>query len=99
MVQLPFVSDYDFEFEESISKIRAQKNVDRIIISGIEEPNILKHPTVLGIATLLAYYGIDTKGKHVALVGKGMLTGSSLLRMFYNDPYFAKVNAGDIYTN
>jgi 5,10-methylene-tetrahydrofolate dehydrogenase/methenyl tetrahydrofolate cyclohydrolase len=52
----------------------------------------------LGIAVLLSYYGIETKGLNVIIVGKGSLVGTPLAKILSSHPYYSTVTSCDLFT-
>lgn len=103
MIQLPFPPEYSFNIHELIGKIQKEKNIDGFTSFESEENNLLspkslKPPTALGIAVLLSYYGIETKGLNVIILGKGSLVGTPLTKMLSNYPYYATVTSCDLFT-
>jgi len=58
----------------------------------------LKPPTALGIASLLSYYGIETEGKNIVIIGKGELVGAPLSKMLTSYPFYATVTTCDAFT-
>ena len=50
------------------------------------------------IAALLRYYGIETEGKKIVIIGKGALVGAPLAEILTNYPYNGTVTACDIFT-
>lgn len=58
----------------------------------------MKPPTALGITALLSYYGIETQGKNIAIIGKGALVGAPLTRLLESYPFNATVTTCDIFT-
>lgn len=66
--------------------------------NNLLSPKSLKPPTALGISVLLSYYGIETKGLNVVILGKGSLVGSPLTKMLSSYPYYATVTACDLFT-
>lgn len=65
---------------------------------NLEHPEALKPPTALGIAALIRYYGIETEGKNVIIVGKGPLVGAPLSSIMKSHPFYATVTNCDIFT-
>lgn len=75
ILQLP-ISNSD-QTEELLESIREDKDVD-----GLRKKAIFQAATPTAISWLLAGYGIDLKGKKVAIVGRGRLVGAPLERMW-----------------
>lgn len=103
MVQLPFPPEYGFDIHEVLNRIQKNKNIDGFVSKETEEPNLtnpntLKPPTALGITALLSYYGIETEGKNIAVIGKGALVGLPLTKLLSGYPFYATVTACDIFT-
>lgn len=63
--------------EELLESIREDKDVD-----GLRKRAIFQAATPTAISWLLAGYGIDLKGKKVAIVGRGRLVGAPLEKMW-----------------
>lgn len=62
-------------------------------------PKTLKPPTALGIMSLISYYGIETEGKNIVIIGKGALVGQPLSRMLTSSPFYATVTLCDAFTH
>lgn len=75
ILQLP-ISNSD-QTEELLESIREDKDVD-----GLRKRAIFQAATPTAINWLLAGYGVDLKGKKVAIVGRGRLVGAPLERMW-----------------
>ena len=75
ILQLP-ISNPD-QTEELLESIREDKDVD-----GLRKKAIFQAATPTAINWLLAGYGVDLKGKKVAIVGRGRLVGAPLERMW-----------------
>ena len=75
ILQLP-ISNSD-QTEELLESIREDKDVD-----GLRKKAIFQAATPTAISWLLAGYGVDFKGKKVAIVGRGRLVGASLEKMW-----------------
>ena len=75
ILQLP-ISNPE-QTEELLESIREDKDVD-----GLRKKAIFQAATPTAISWLLAGYGIDLKGKKVAIVGRGRLVGAPLERMW-----------------
>jgi methylenetetrahydrofolate dehydrogenase (NADP+) / methenyltetrahydrofolate cyclohydrolase len=75
ILQLP-ISNFD-QTEELLESIREDKDVD-----GLHKRAIFQAATPTAISWLLAGYGVDLKGKKVAIVGRGRLVGAPLERMW-----------------
>ena len=75
ILQLP-ISNSD-QTEELLESIREDKDVD-----GLRKRAIFQAATPTAISWLLAGYGVDLKGKKVAIVGRGRLVGAPLERMW-----------------
>ena len=75
ILQLP-ISNSD-QTEELLESIREDKDVD-----GLRKKAIFQAATPTAINWLLAGYGVDLKGKKVAIVGRGRLVGAPLERMW-----------------
>ena len=75
ILQLP-ISNPD-QTEELLESIREDKDVD-----GLRKKAIFQAATPTAISWLLAGYGVDLKGKKVAIVGRGRLVGAPLERMW-----------------
>ena len=75
ILQLP-ISNPD-QTEELLESIREDKDVD-----GLRKRAIFQAATPTAINWLLAGYGVDLKGKKVAIVGRGRLVGAPLERMW-----------------
>lgn len=75
ILQLP-ISNSD-QTEELLESIREDKDVD-----GLRKKAIFQAATPTAISWLLAGYGVDLKGKKVAIVGRGRLVGAPLERMW-----------------
>ena len=103
MIQLPFGPEYEFNINEIINQIDENKNIDGFgyvneTKPNFENPKTLKPPTALGIAALLRYYGIETEGKKIVIIGKGALVGAPLAEILTNYPYNGTVTTCDIFT-
>ena len=75
ILQLP-ISNPD-QTEELLESIREDKDVD-----GLRKKAIFQAATPTAISWLLAGYGVDLKGKKVAIVGRGRLVGAPLEKMW-----------------
>lgn len=75
ILQLP-ISNSD-QTDELLESIREDKDVD-----GLRKRAIFQAATPTAISWLLAGYGVDLKGKKVAIVGRGRLVGAPLERMW-----------------
>ena len=75
ILQLP-ISNSD-QTEELLESIREDKDVD-----GLRKSAIFQAATPTAISWLLAGYGVDLKGKKVAIVGRGRLVGAPLEKMW-----------------
>ena len=75
ILQLP-ISNSD-QTEELLESIREDKDVD-----GLRKRAIFQAATPTAISWLLAGYGVDLKGKKVAIVGRGCLVGAPLEKMW-----------------
>ena len=75
ILQLP-ISNPE-QTEELLESIREDKDVD-----GLRKKAIFQAATPTAISWLLAGYGVDLKGKKVAIVGRGRLVGAPLERMW-----------------
>ena len=75
ILQLP-ISNSE-QTEELLESIREDKDVD-----GLRKKAIFQAATPTAISWLLAGYGVDLKGKKVAIVGRGRLVGAPLERMW-----------------
>ena len=75
ILQLP-ISNPD-QTEELLESIREDKDVD-----GLRKRAIFQAATPTAISWLLAGYGVDLKGKKVAIVGRGRLVGAPLEKMW-----------------
>lgn len=75
ILQLP-ISNSD-QTEELLESIREDKDVD-----GLRKKAIFQAATPTAINWLLAGYGVDLKGKKVAIVGRGRLVGAPLEKIW-----------------
>ena len=75
IMQLP-ISNPE-QTDELLESIREDKDVD-----GLRKKAIFQAATPTAISWLLAGYGVDLKGKKVAIVGRGRLVGAPLERMW-----------------
>lgn len=75
ILQLP-ISNSD-QTEELLESIREDKDVD-----GLRKKAIFQAATPTAISWLLAGYGVDLRGKKVAIVGRGRLVGAPLEKMW-----------------
>ena len=75
ILQLP-ISNFD-QTDELLESIREDKDVD-----GLRKRAIFQAATPTAISWLLAGYGVDLKGKKVAIVGRGRLVGAPLEKMW-----------------
>ena len=75
ILQLP-ISNSD-QTEELLESIREDKDVD-----GLRKKAIFQAATPTAISWLLAGYGVDLKGKKVAIVGRGRLVGAPLEKIW-----------------
>ena len=75
ILQLP-ISNSE-QTEELLESIREDKDVD-----GLRNRAIFQAATPTAISWLLAGYGVDLKGKKVAIVGRGRLVGAPLEKMW-----------------
>ena len=75
ILQLP-ISNPE-QTEELLESIREDKDVD-----GLRKKAIFQAATPTAINWLLAGYGVDLKGKKVAIVGRGRLVGAPLERIW-----------------
>ena len=75
ILQLP-ISNPE-QTEELLESIREDKDVD-----GLRKRAIFQAATPTAINWLLAGYGVDLKGKKVAIVGRGRLVGAPLEKMW-----------------
>jgi len=80
IVQLPL--DDPSQTEEIVNMIAPQKDVD-----GLGENAAFESATAGAIAWLLAGYGVDLKGKKLAIVGRGRLVGAPLAKMWQTIGY------------
>lgn len=80
IVQLPL--DDPSRTEEIVNMIAPEKDVD-----GLGENAAFESATAGAIAWLLAGYGVDLKGKKLAIVGKGKLVGAPLAKMWQSIGY------------
>lgn len=77
IIQLPI--DDMAQADEVLSAVDPGKDVD-----GLNPATTFDAATPMAINWLLAGYGIDLKGKRVALVGRGRLVGQPLEKMWLN---------------
>ena len=75
ILQLP-ISNSD-QTDELLESIQEDKDVD-----GLRKRAIFQAATPTAISWLLAGYGVDLKGKKVAIVGRGRLVGAPLEKMW-----------------
>ena len=75
ILQLP-ISNPE-QTEELLESIREDKDVD-----GLRKRAIFQAATPTAISWLLAGYGVDLKGKKVAIVGRGRLVGAPLEKVW-----------------
>ena len=75
ILQLP-ISNPE-QTEELLESIREDKDVD-----GLRKRAIFQAATPTAISWLLAGYGVDLKGKKVAIVGRGRLVGAPLEKIW-----------------
>lgn len=75
ILQLP-ISNSD-QTDELLESIREDKDVD-----GLRKRAIFQAATPTAISWLLAGYGVDLRGKKVAIVGRGRLVGAPLEKMW-----------------
>lgn len=75
ILQLP-ISNSE-QTEELLESIREDKDVD-----GLRKRAIFQAATPTAISWLLAGYGVDLKGKKVAIVGRGRLVGAPLEKIW-----------------
>lgn len=75
ILQLP-ISNPE-QTEELLESIREDKDVD-----GLRKRAIFQAATPTAISWLLAGYGVDLKGKKVAIVGRGRLVGAPIEKMW-----------------
>lgn len=75
IMQLP-ISNPE-QTDELLESIREDKDVD-----GLRKKAIFQAATPTAISWLLAGYGVDLKGKKVAIVGRGRLVGAPLEKMW-----------------
>lgn len=80
IVQLPL--DDPSRTEEIMNMIAPEKDVD-----GLGEHAAFESATAGAIAWLLAGYGVDLKGKKIAIVGRGKLVGAPLEKMWQTIGY------------
>lgn len=80
IVQLPL--DDPSRTEEIVNMIAPEKDVD-----GLGEHAAFESATAGAIAWLLAGYGVDLKGKKLAIVGRGRLVGAPLAKMWQTIGY------------
>lgn len=80
IVQLPL--DDPSRTEEIVNMIAPEKDVD-----GLGENAAFESATAGAIAWLLAGYGVDLKGKKLAIVGMGKLVGAPLAKMWQTTGY------------
>jgi len=80
IVQLPL--DEPSRTEEIVNMIAPEKDVD-----GLGENAAFESATAGAIAWLLAGYGVDLKGKKLAIVGRGRLVGAPLAKMWQTIGY------------
>ena len=84
ILQLP-ISNPE-QTEELLESIREDKDVD-----GLRKKAIFQAATPTAISWLLAGYGVDLKGKKVAIVGRGRLVGAPLERMWLKSGVYVTV--------
>ena len=75
IIQLPL--DDSSQTEMLCNKISPEKDVD-----GLGAGSVFPSATAQAIDWLLAGYGVDLDGKHIAIVGNGKLVGNPLARMW-----------------
>lgn len=80
LVQLPLPQGFDEA--EVLRRILPQKDIDGLHpqnLGGLVSGNVTVLPcTPAGVLALLRHYGIELRGKHVVIVGRGALVGRPL---------------------
>ena len=86
IVQLP-LTNTDWT-EEVVNEIVPEKDVDGLAnYDGRENERIFDSATATAINWLLAGHNIELNDKKIAIVGRGKLVGSPLIRMWTNSGY------------
>lgn len=80
IVQLPL--DDTSRTDEIVNMIAPEKDVD-----GLGKDAVFESATAGAIVWLLAGYGVDLKGKKIAIVGGGRLVGAPLAKMWRESGY------------
>jgi methylenetetrahydrofolate dehydrogenase (NADP+)/methenyltetrahydrofolate cyclohydrolase len=80
IVQLPL--DDESRTEEIVNMIAPEKDVD-----GLGKNAVFESATAGAIAWLLAGYGVELRGKKLAVVGNGRLVGAPLVKMWRESDY------------
>jgi methylenetetrahydrofolate dehydrogenase (NADP+)/methenyltetrahydrofolate cyclohydrolase len=80
IVQLPL--DDPTKTDEIVAMIAPEKDVD-----GLSEHAAFESATAGAITWLLAGYGVDLKGKKIAIVGNGRLVGAPLAKIWQASDY------------
>lgn len=91
LVQMPLPKHLDDI--EIIERISPQKDVDGFhpmsVGRLVQGQNTLLPCTPAGVMEILAYYNIDTKGKHVVIVGRSNIVGKPMLNLMYQKSKYA----------
>ncbi len=86
IVQLP-LTDADWT-EEVVNEIAPEKDVDGLAnYDNREDKRIFDSATATAINWLLAGHNVELSDKKIAIVGRGKLVGSPLIRMWTNSGY------------
>ena len=80
IVQLPL--DDSSRTDEILRLVAPEKDVD-----GLGEAPAFESATATAIAWLLVGYGVELRGKRIAIVGNGRLVGAPLARMWQQSDY------------
>lgn len=85
LVQLPLPKHLDDV--EIIERISPDKDVDGFhpmsVGRLVQGQDTLLPCTPAGIMEMIAYYGIETKGKHVVIIGRSNIVGKPMLNLLY----------------
>lgn len=78
---------------EIIERISPQKDVDGFhpmsVGRLVQGQNAFLPCTPAGVMEMLAYYNIETKGKHVVIVGRSNIVGKPMLNLMYQKSEYA----------
>lgn len=103
LLQLPLPEGFSGPESNLLKAISPQKDVDGLTVGNrgtLSDPDwrTLFPCTPAGICYLLSFYGVDTQGKHVVIVGRSQLVGRPLATMLSSEKHNATVTLCHSYT-